>query len=252
MNTHFTNSSASRNKYNPVIHDYMFSLKNITKFTNNMVVVETRPQKKTIKRDIIKKTFDNIFIPKEEDRLFWILYVMKNDTFSYEMVENNRFKTEKDLKFQYVDLIRKNKDKLKMNKIKLIGELEDDLVNKREISLKTFIGLCILEGLNVIIIDNRKIYESKNNDTNNTFVIKKNIDTCKYQLELNVSNDSIQNYRNTYYILEDINNSKLKGIGSYKLEDLISICSKMNLNCEKQDGKKMLKKDIYELILKNM
>ena len=47
-----------------------------------------------------------------------------------------------------------------------------------------------------------------------------------------------------------INNTKLKAIGSYKLEDLINICSKLNLNCEKQDGKKMLKKDIYELILK--
>lgn len=233
----------------------MFSLKNITKFTNNMVIQQQRVNKLPIpvnKNVVIKRAIENIFIPKEEDRLFWILYVMKNNTFSYEMIENNRFRTEKDLKFQYVDLIRKNKDKLKMNKIKLIGELEDDLVNKREISLKTFIGLCILEGLNVIIIDNRKMFESKNNDTNDIFVIKKNLDTCKYQLELNVSNESVENYKNTYYILEDINNTKLKAIGSYKLEDLINICSKLNLNYEKQDGKKMLKKDIYELILKNM
>jgi hypothetical protein len=248
-----TQSCYNRNKYNPVIHDYMFSLKNITKFTNN-IVVETRQPKHNKKnnRDIIQKNTTNTFIPREEDRLFWILYVMKNDTFSYEMIENSRFKTEKELKFQYVDLIRKNKEKLKMNKIKLLSELEDDLVNKREISIKTFIGLCILEGLNVIILDGRKMFESKNNDTNVTFVIKKNLDTSKFQLELNVSNDSIQNYRNTYYILEDINNNKLKAIGSYKLEDLINICSKMNLNCEKQDGKKMLKKDIYELIVKNM
>ena len=48
----------------------------------------------------------------------------------------------------------------------------------------------------------------------------------------------------------------LKGIGSYKLEELIELCIKLNINIEalkvEEKGKqKMTKKDIYNLLVLN-
>jgi hypothetical protein len=43
---------------------------------------------------------------------------------------------------------------------------------------------------------------------------------------------------------------KLKSISSYKIDELVDICKKLNINLEnnKNDKKKLLKKDIYELV----
>ena len=253
-NTNMSNTNYNNNKYNYEIHNYMFSLKNITKFTS--AIINTRSLVNTTRLLVNNKPKKEVNnkqnILNEMNNLFWLLYIIKNGYFKYDMIENCKFKTETDIKYNYVTLIRNNKDKLKMNKFKSINEMENDLVNNKQISLKTFIGLCILEGLNIMVIDNRKLFEIKNNDTNEVFVIKKVLDTNKYELLENIDADTLQNYRNTYYIIEDINNVKLKSISSYKLEDLINICGKMNIKCDNKDGKKMLKKDIYELIVKNI
>ena len=50
-------------------------------------------------------------------------------------------------KFKYIDIVRKEKDILKINKIRPLSEVEDDLANKNKISLKTFIALCLIEKM---------------------------------------------------------------------------------------------------------
>ena len=48
----------------------------------------------------------------------------------------------------------------------------------------------------------------------------------------------------------------LKSIGSYKLDELLDLCKKLDINIEqnmnkKEDKKKLTKKDIYELLVLN-
>jgi len=272
------------------IQDYMFTSKNLTRYTKHMIQIDLKPKSslKNIQRDkerykdndndknknkdkdndkkIVqkyntekciteKKVIDSIYRPKQKDSLFWCFYILKNGYSNYEMEINNQYFTvEKTEKFKYIDTIRKNKDILKIHKIKPFTELEDDLANKERISIKTFFALCVLENINVLLVDKRKIFEltcADIDDKHPVNIVHRNNQTYEHHIELNVTNDNLQKYRETYYKLNNFD-STLKSMGSYKLEELIDLCKKLNINIETSvDKKKKTKKDIYELLVLN-
>ena len=262
------------------IQDYMFTSKNLTRYTKHMIQIELKPKSslKNIQRDknydkdkdkdkrIVqkyitekcnteKKVIDSIYRPKQKDSLFWCFYILKNGYSNYEMEINNQYFTvEKTEKFKYIDTIRKNKDILKIHKIKPFTELEDDLANKERISVKTFFALCVLENINVLLVDKRKIFELTCVDIDDTHpvnIIHRNNQTYEHHIELNATSDILQKYRETYYKLNNFD-STLKSMGSYKLEELTDLCKKLNINIETSvDKKKKTKKDIYELLVLN-
>ena len=262
------------------IQDYMFTSKNLTRYTKHMIQIELKPKSslKNIQRDknydkdkdkdkrIVqkyitekcnteKKVIDSIYRPKQKDSLFWCFYILKNGYSNYEMEINNQYFTvEKTEKFKYIDTIRKNKDILKIHKIKPFTELEDDLANKERISVKTFFALCVLENINVLLVDKRKIFELTCVDIDDTHpvnIIHRNNQTYEHHIELNATSDILQKYRETYYKLNNFD-STLKSMGSYKLEELTDLCKKLNINIETSVDKKIkTKKDIYELLVLN-
>jgi hypothetical protein len=152
-------------------------------------------------------------------------------------------------------MIRNNKDILKLHKIKPFTELEDDLANKEKISVKTFIALCILENINILLVDKRKIFELTCIDIteqNPVHIIHRNSQTYEHHIELNVTNNILQNYREKYYKMSSFDTT-LKSIGTYKLDELINLCNKLDINISKNetDKKKKTKKEIYELLVLN-
>ena len=197
-----------------------------------------------------------MYKPKQKDSLFWCFYILKNGFFNYEMEINNQyFVVEKKEKFKYIELLRKNKDILKIHKIKPLTELEDDLANKDKISIKTFFALCIFENINILLVNNRKINELLCSDIEPINIVHRNNKTYEHSIELDPTNEIIQKYRDTYYKMSSFEGT-LKGIGSYKLEELIELCIKLNINIEalkvEEKGKqKMTKKDIYNLLVLN-
>ncbi len=169
-------------------------------------------------------------------------------------INNQYFTVEKTEKFKYIDMLRKNKDILKIHKIKPFTELEDDLANKERISVKTFFALCILENINILLVDKRKIFEITCIDIDDKHpvnIIHRDSKSYQHHIELNATDDILQKYRETYYKMLGFD-STLKAIGSYKLEELVDLCNKLNINIEPSvDKKKKTKKDIYELLVLN-
>ena len=192
-----------------------------------------------------------IYKPKQKDSLFWCFYILKHGFFNYEMEINNQyFVVEKAEKFKYIEQLRNNKDILKVHKIKPFTELEDDLANKDKISVKTFFALCIMENINILIVDNRKFYELTCidiDDTHKINIIHRNSKSHEHYIELDINDTILNKYRETYLKL-DIFDTKLKGMSSYKISELTELCKKLNINIE---NKKMLKKDIYERLVQN-
>ena len=258
------------------LQDYMFTTDNLSRLTKHIIVFDLKPKQKKIteacvgnniknssnyythkecknepKNEMIKK--ETIYKPQKKDSLFWCFYILKNGFFKYEMEMNNQsFVVEKTEKFKYVELIRKNKDILKIHKIKPLTELEDDLAHKDKISVKTFVALCIIENINVLLVDNRKIFELACIDTDDkhpVHVIHRNRKTYEHHIELNVTLDILQKYRNTYYKMSNVD-SVLKSICSYKLDELTNLCKQLNIDIE-TIGKKITKKDIYEKLVLN-
>jgi hypothetical protein len=262
------------------LQDYMFTSKNINRFTKHIIIFNNeniipKSSSKNIVTDVkednyqtnkmikepikepkkIIKVKETMYRPKQKDSLFWCFYILKHGFSNYEMEINNQyFVVEKNEKFKYIELLRKNKDLLKLHKIKPLTQLEDDLANKDKISPKTFFALCVLENINVLLVDKRKVYELLMNDSPTINVVHRNNETYYHSIELDVTEEICNKYRETYYKLTNFDTT-LKGIGSYKLEELTDLCQKLNINIEDHKNKtlkqKMTKKDIYELLVMN-
>ena len=264
----------------------MFNSKNLRLFTkNNIDFVSSNKTKETNKTKEIKgtketnkikdikesketnKIKDTIYKPCKKDSLFWCFFILKYGFSKYEMeVGNQHFSIEKQEKFKYIDELRKtcNKDLLKMHKIKPLSLLEDDLANQDRISIKTFFALCIVEKINVMLIDKRKVYEVLITDDPKIHVIHRNSVSYEHHIELDVSIDAINMYRESYYKMSTFDVS-LKSIASYKVEELLELCKKLNIvldqsfkegkEGEGKEGegkkKKLSKKDIYELLVQH-
>jgi hypothetical protein len=270
------------------LQDYMFTSKNLIRFTKHIIKpMDTKLEQVSIKnkqlvhlkqqvqpisstsnssnssnrndnKTIYKKAETiNQYKPKQKDSLFWCFYILKNGYSNYEMEINNQyFVIEKQEKFKYIDIMRRSKELLKLHKIKPYTEIEDDLANKDKISVKTFFALCIVEKINILLVDKRKVYENiciDIDDTHPIHVINRNSQTYEHYIELNTTPEILQKYRETYFKMSSFE-SGLKSIGSYKVDELMDLCKKMDINLEKSSKdvkKKMTKKDIYELLVMN-
>jgi hypothetical protein len=245
-----------------LLNKNMFNVKNLRQFTKHMIDVscisneknstikQTKPIKQ-IKENVTRVSKDTIYKPLKKDSLFWCFYILKYGFSKYEMeVGNQHFSIEKQEKFKYIDVLRKptNKDLLKIHKIKPLSLLEDDLANQEKISIKTFFALCIIENINIILIDKRKVYEVLTTDEPKIHVIHRNSITYEHYIELDVPVDKINMYKETYYNMSNFDTS-LKAMSSYKVEELLELCKKLEINIDIKEKKKITKKDIYELLV---
>ena len=208
-----------------------------------------------IKSPIVSKRKEK-FEPRQKDTLFWCFYVLHMGFDKYEMIGNKHFVEEKELKFKLIELIRSKKEVLKMHKIRPLSELEDDLANKQQITLKTFIALCILTNISVFVVDKHKYYESINitaDQANCIHIIHKSIgEPVKFSIDLLSTAEKINNYRENYYHVQTLDN-KLKSLASYKYDELLEICKKLGIDLDNSNTstKKKTKSELYELIILN-
>lgn len=237
-----------------LLEQHMLTVKNLTRLTkyslkNNSPNLQI---KNNIKRNIEIKR-DKYYYINKEDTLFWIFYIMKHGFSNYEMnIDGKYFTVEKQEKFRYVDLLRQqyNKDLLKMHKLKPLSEIETDLSCSKKISIKTFFALCIIEKINIMLVDKKKLYKIKMNDTDNIFIVHKNNDNNTFYIELNTDEKVVKTYETNFFQMETLE-FKLKSMGSYKLEELNDMCTKLGIVLDLNGKKKLLKKDIYELLVQH-
>lgn len=268
-NNYSQNNTHTSNVYNVVdsLQDYMFTRSNLEQYTKDMYIFsKNQKPNKTLgeyKKEhtltkMTPKQINNIYKPLKKDSLFWCFFILKYGFTKYEMdIGSQQFTIEKTEKFANIELLRtkENKDLLKIHKIKPLSDLEDDLSNSERITIKTFFALCIVHKINILLVDGQKIYQSINNDEPLINVVHRNSKSYEHYIELNVSNDTINNFRENYYNVSGFD-SGLKSISSYKVEELHNLCKKLNItnaleSLSNTKSKKLTKKDIYELIVQN-
>jgi hypothetical protein len=261
------------------LQDYMFSGKNLVKYlktANNRIQMNTLQYKKETPKNgkhenvVIAQTEniyipnqipipnpnpnpkkDDIFIPKEKDQLFWCYFVMKNGFSTYEYPNTTSFVNEKAIKIKCIDDLRLHKQQLKNQKIRNIKEIcEDELVNKEQISIKTFTALCVIANINFLYIENRKCFPFICEQDETVNIIRKNGN--HYSCEMNVSQEKIQDYMTKYFIVDNIE-KPLKAMSSYKSQELIDLCSKLEILLDANDKKqKITKQFMYEKLVQQL
>jgi len=207
--------------------------------------------KKEIKKIITK--IPSLSIPREQDSLFWCYYIIKNGDVKYEMLQNRNILLTKQLKIDLVSKIRENKPIIKTYKFDTITNLESNLANDNNISIKTFMTLCAIDNINIIFISKKTYFKLLTNDSGITYIIRE-IDNSqlKYnkQYGYEIATEELLNeiHSNLYEV--DSLDKPIKGISAYKVSDLLNIANKLAIEViNKENGKNKTKNELYESII---
>ena len=171
---------------------------------------------------------------------------MKHGDTKYEMLEHKNILTEKKLKIEYVEKIRKEKQTVKTYKFATLTHIENNLANENQLDLKTFLTLCAVENLNVLFIKNKTYYELRMNDGNELHCVHL-LQNYKYGYEINPT--GAEQMKTTLYKLDNID-KPIKALSGYKLSELVEMCEKLSLDIvDKETNKSKGKKELYEAIV---
>ena len=205
--------------------------------------------KKLVKAEKVQKANTPFFYPRQKDSLFWCYYIIKDGFAAYEYPGTTSFAREKELKFEYIELLRKCKQALKIKKIKNLQEdIENELANKDRIGMKTFIALCVASNINVFFIHKKKCFQLILDSDEPIYVIHQEDNPTRYSYETDVTKESIDNYKTTYFPWESVD-KPLKSPSAYKVDEIRDLCIKIGAKIPIENGKKKTKKELYDLLL---
>lgn len=262
----YRNQHQHSTDYNDILtslHHYMLTPKLISKLSISEIqeprhmdtdknITNNRNGEHSNKDTISKSKQEEIFFPKENDMLFWCYFIIVNGMEKYEVLHTQRFLVEKEEKLKCIQLIRDHKKDLIAKKIRNRDLIEDDLVNSKKISLKTFVSLCIVSNINVMIVNKRKYYEiCCNVDEKDNVVLLHHMETpfLKYGYEMINTEDKLKIYRDNYFLCHSIENP-LKAVSSYKSSELKDICKKLKI--DENATEKKTKQQLYQMVLDHL
>jgi hypothetical protein len=242
--------------YNDVLvelQDYMLNNDNIQRSLKMKMTNEKKAVKEP-RTSFVQVKKQDLFIPNQEDTLFWCYYIIKNGDIKYETLNYKNSLVAKQQKIDLVSSIRKNKDIVKMYKFDTLSNLESNLANDNKMSPKTFLTLCAIENINIVYVNKKTYYELLTNDTNIVYIVHDLASTSpskyyhKYGFEL-ATEESLHTIRTTLYKLDHID-KPIKAASAYKVQDLQNICNKLGIEImNKISGKNKTKNDLYESLI---
>jgi hypothetical protein len=211
-----------------------------------------KPQAAVIKP--YHKVADTFFTPFPKDKLFWCFFILLKGHEEYELYKTNSFAIEKQIKIEAVEKLKSIKDKLKELKLKRT-ELEDELVNQREISLKGLYALCLIHTISIVYVKGRTYYEINTKDTvTKPFIIFQN-----HKKEASIKwceqpDKFIETLQKEYWLIESIQ-KPLKAPSAYTLQELQNVCERLQIETQTTLNDKIkvkTKTKLYEEILQNI
>ena len=214
------------------IQDYMLTTIMFNKF--NIKEQEKIREKKE------KQKVSNRITVKEIDQLFWYFYIALEGYDEYKLV-SNKFTLEKEIKIKNIEKMRSNNSILKQQKLK-ISEYESTLLNSKKIDITTLCGLAAYNELNIIFIKDKTYYHFNFGNPDNTVIIYQ--EGKNYSCEINPTKQLIETIHNNYYYIENPN-KPIKGISTYKINEIVSICNKLGIKTQLESGKSKTKKQLY-------
>ncbi len=241
--------------YNDVLNelqDYMLNNENIQKSIKTKIASaknETQKVRESPQQSIKKQS---LYIPNQQDTLFWCFYIIQNGDIKYETMNNKNSLVAKQIKIDLVTSIRQNKDVVKMHKFDTIANLESNLANDNNLNPKTFLTLCAIENINIIYVSKKTYYELFVNDSNIVYIVHELPSQSKYYNKYGFEIaciESLNHIKTTYYQISNVD-KPIKSASAYKVQDLINICNKLGINIMNTDtGKNKTKNDLYESII---
>ena len=214
------------------IQDYMLTTTMFNKYS-------IKEQERVVEKKEKKKISNRITI-KEVDQLFWYFYIALHGYDEYKLLDN-KFSLEKTTKISNIEKMRLNNNILKQQKLK-ISDYETSLLNSKKIDISTLCGLAAYNELNIIFIKEKVYYHFNFGNIDDVIIIYQ--EGKNYSCEINPTKQFVETIHNNYYYVENTN-KPIKGISTYKIDELIDICKKLGIKIQLESGKKKSKKQLY-------
>ena len=230
-----------------LLEPYMYN--NIKLEKNTSISQETSPSVNlNIKREPtqVTQTNANIIYPKCTDTLFWCMYIAKYGYAEYLNIGQRYKNKEIEIKQQMIDTIKKTPSILKSGPRKItnvaIQEIMAELMIDKKTTFKTFYAICILNALNIIIVDIKTgTFLSFINDTTTELYIIYRVNDGSFSIDIDCNAIAVT----SKYFELDYGDKPIKSIGAYKMNDLEIISQKLGLLLE---SKKYKKQELYDKI----
>ena len=210
----------------------------------------------------IKK--EELYQPKQQDTLFWCLYIMNYGYNDYLQIDHNYGVKELEekqniSKFMKESVVRIKNTNYKLTNVAIQEVLSELLTSQKETSLLCLIVMIVYYNINILIINentkcmlefwcNKDRIPSINSSSEEsdalTYVLYKT-DNGKYKLQYeNIGSFQINDLKEKYVVLESYN-KYIKAISNYKVEELEDMAKKFGVFDE---TKKYKKAELYELV----
>jgi hypothetical protein len=173
------------------------------------------------------------------------------------MHHTGHYALEKAFKISSVEKLRSMKSEIKDLKLK-ITEVEDELVNKEQITVKGLQVLCLIYKVSITYIYGKQYCEFlyADTDTGKAGVIRKNE---KKEHSLLYEDTVLETIKQTHWFIENVQ-KPLKAPSAYTLKELQDICEKLEIALKYKQHttqgqiveKNKLKKELYENILEKI
>ena len=228
---------------------YMINKEVYDKYANNTNFKNKQEEQKSKDSQENKNKYDHskIYI-REYDKLFWCFYLISHDREDYYNVDNKHFQIEKQMKIDLVEKIRINKGLLKENKLK-INDIEGNLANDKQLEMSGFHAFCLYYNLNVIVCFTNIYYHFQTDDDVGTSIIY--MKDNKVYCEKNVSSHKVTEIKDKMFLVENPK-KPLKSIGTYKVDELITLCKSFEIIYYDEHHKNFKKNKLYELLSEKM
>ena len=230
--------SSNNNSLGKIFLKTMTSKKN--NYLNKNINNTTNNSKNSISQNQIQY---NDIIFDQKDKLFWLLYIFENGIDAYTLLGKDKYTKEMSIKTDIIRKIKIRKKELKQFKIKYT-ELEENILYSN-ISILTLFSILYFKNINFVYYTDKICYAYKKYDNKETFNLYHDKDNNTFWLKDNIDIEKIQENR---FVVDSIK-KPIKAISYYKVNDIMSICKKLQINVMKTIEKKYTKKELYEKII---
>ena len=199
----------------------MDTIRRLQKFTinidDNKINVNKRVEIKSVVRD-------DVYKPTPQNSLLWCVISIVNGLRTCLDNMETQFKYETEFKYKQVDLLRDNYQDIKYYGMVPL-EVETSFISDKKTSFDAFHALCICHKLSIVYVDKNTYINLMYGEDNTHIITNMN---GKYTVEYNVSDDRIASTCKHKYHITNIK-KPIKGIGSYKVGELRTICDELGI-----------------------
>lgn len=198
-----------------------------------------------------------IYNPRQQDTLFWCIYIIINGYNEYNEIQRNYGVVELDIKKKIADFVKENQSKMKNTNYKITKiatqEIMSELLTSQKMtSYECLIAMCVFYKINIIIVySNDKImleFISSNDEEIPFYILYKDA-YGKYKVNIETKTwKEVQEMKQTRVCLDNYL-KPMKSISNYTIPNLEELATKLGVL---DLTKKYKKVELYELINNSM